>query len=317
MDVITIGESMILFTPTTNGLMRYKSEFLATIAGAESNVSIGLSRLGHKVCWISRLGNDEFGKKILTYLRGEGVDVSQVILDPVNQTGLYFKEIITGDEIRVHYYRKNSAASWMKPTDINEAYFTKAKYLHITGITPALSEICYQTTMEAIEIAKKNGVKVVFDPNIRRKLWSDVQAKRVLMEISGKSDIILPSLEEGKFLTNETSPEKIANYFYNIGISIVVVKLGEKGAYYHTKDEKRYVPPFPVKQVIDPVGAGDGFAAGFISGLLDDLTLFKAVERAAAIGSLVTMVEGDVEGLPDRDQLNRFINKSDKEDVYR
>ena len=317
MDVITIGESMILFTPVTMGQMRYVSEYSAKIAGAESNVAIGLSRLGHEVGWISRLGNDEFGKKILNFIRGEGVDDSQVSLDMTNKTGLYFKEMITNDEVDIHYYRKNSAASHMDPVNIDESYIATAKYLHITGITPALSRTCYETVMKAIEIARKNGIKVVFDPNLRKKLWSETQAKQVLLAIASKSDIVLPSIEEGKFLTEEKTPETIAQAFYHNGASQVVLKLGDQGAYYYTKEEKRHVPPFPVKQVIDPVGAGDGFVAGFLSGLLDNLGMEKSVKKATVIGSLVTMVEGDIEGLPDRDRLNKFINEVDTEDITR
>ena len=318
MDVITIGESMILFTPTTTGPMRYKSNFAAKVGGAESNVAIGLSRLEHKAGWISRLGKDEFGKKILTFIRGEGVDVSQVILDPDNQTGLYFKEIIRDNEVNVHYYRNKSAASFLKPSDLNISYLNNTKYLHVTGITPFLSDTCYQTIINAIDIAKKNGVQVVFDPNIRKKLWSkESDAKKVLLEIAGKSDIVLPGIAEGKVLSNETTPEKISKFFYDQGASIVVLKLGEQGAYYYKSDEAGYVPPFPVEKVVDPIGAGDGFAAGFLSGLLDGLGMYKAVERGAAIGSIVTMVEGDVEVLPDRYQLYAFLGKIKREDVYR
>ncbi|MFS0647394.1 sugar kinase [Siminovitchia sp. 179-K 8D1 HS] len=318
MDVITIGESMILFTPITTGPMRYKSNFESKVGGAESNVAIGLSRLEHKVGWISRLGNDEFGKKILTFIRGEGVDVSQVALDSVNNTGLYFKEIVRDNEVNVHYYRKNSAASFLKPSDLNKTYLAGAKYLHVTGITPILSETCYQTIKSAIDIAKENGVQVVFDPNIRKKLWSNEEdSKKILLEIAANSDIVLPGIEEGKFLSNETTPENIAKFFYDIGVSVVVLKLGEKGAYYHQEDDKGYVAPFPVKKVIDPIGAGDGFAAGFLSGLLDGLGIYEAVKRGAAIGSIVTTVEGDVEGLPDRDQLYAFLSRIEREDVHR
>jgi 2-dehydro-3-deoxygluconokinase len=318
MDVITIGESMLLFTPTTTGPLRYKSEFAAKIGGAESNVAIGLSRLGHKVGWISRLGNDEFGKKVLTFIRGEGVDVSHVILDPENHTGLYFKEMLRDHEVNVYYYRNKSAASFMKPSDLNKAYLAHAKYLHVTGITPILSETCCQTIMSAIDTAKKNGVQVVFDPNIRKKLWpKDDDFKKIFLEIAAKSDIVLPGIEEGKFLANDTNPEKISKFFHNIGASAVVLKLGEKGAYFSKEDEKGYVAPFPVKKVVDPIGAGDGFAAGFLSGLLDGLDMHKAVERGAAIGSIVTTVEGDVEGLPDRDQLYAFLSSTKREDVHR
>lgn len=317
MDVVTLGETMVLFTPDTSGYMRYAGNFSAKIAGAESNLAIGLARLGHHSSWMSRLGDDEFGKKILSFIRGEGVDVGEVLYDPSASTGLYFKEMITDDEVQVHYYRGNSAASRMTSSDLNEDYIAKAKYLHLTGITPALSESCYETVMKAIEIAKKHGVTVVFDPNLRRKLWSEDRARQVLLEIATKADIVLPGLEEGQFLFGDNDSQTMARQLYDHGASLVVLKLGPKGAYYYSGEEHGHVPGFPVNRVVDPVGAGDGFAAGLLSGLLDELSLKRAVERGTAVGALVTMVRGDVEGLPDRARLESFMNRENRDDVSR
>ncbi len=309
MDVVTIGETMALFTPDTTGLMRYAKQFTMKFGGAESNVVIGLSRLGHKTGWISKVGNDEFGKAMIAAIRGEGVDVSQVKLDPEHPTGVYFKEPRRANDVRIYYYRHGSAASQLTVQDLNEEYIASAKYLHVTGITPALSESCYETTMEAIEMAKRNHVTVVFDPNLRKKLWSEDKARTTLLELASKADIVLPGIAEGEFMFHERNPQKIGECFIHLGASIVALKVGAEGAYYFTSKESAKVPGFSVDQVIDPIGAGDGFAAGFISGLLEELSLPKAVERGNAVGAFVTMVSGDIEGLPEKDELYSRLHK--------
>lgn len=317
MDVVTLGETMVLFTAEATGYMRYANQFSAKVAGAESNVAIGLARLGHETGWISKLGQDEFGMKIISFIRGEGVDVSKVLNDSKASTGLYFKERLTEEEVAVQYYRTGSAASRMTAKDLSEAYISKAKFLHISGITPALSQSCYETVLRAIEIAKMNGVQVVFDPNLRRKLWVEDKARKTLMDIAKRSDIILPGIDEGAFLLGEDEPKAMAEKFHELGPSCVVIKLGDQGAYYLSEKEQGTVPAYPVSRVVDPVGAGDGFAAGLLSGLLDQLPLQTAVKRGAAVGALVTMVKGDVEGLPDRERLNAFVNTSKPLDVNR
>src|SRR5690625_3544698 len=168
MDVLTIGETMILFTPTDS--LKYSQYFTKSIGGAETNVAIGLSRLGHNVGWISKVGNDQFGQSITSFVRGEGVNVDNLTVDAEANTGIYFKEIINASNVNIQYYRKDSAASKLTPSDLDENYLAKSKYLFLTGITPALSDSCHQTVLKAIEIAKKNKIKVVFDPNLRRKL---------------------------------------------------------------------------------------------------------------------------------------------------
>ncbi|ARK29550.1 sugar kinase [Halalkalibacter krulwichiae] len=317
MDVVTIGESMAVFSPESTPLMRYAATYSRKFGGAESNVAIGLTRLGHQVGWISKVGNDELGKGLLSFIRGEGVNVDQVKVDASAPTGLYFKEVRSASNVRVEYYRKGSAASQLTPNDLNEDYIAGAQFLHITGITPALSESCYETIMHSISIAKENGVKVVFDPNLRKKLWSEERARQVLLEIAAKSDVVLPGVAEGEFMFGEQDPEKLGELFLNYGASLVIIKVGAKGAYYFTKEEQQLVPGFPVDQVIDPVGAGDGFAAGVISGLLDQLSLYEVVERANAVGALATQIPGDFEGLPTREEIDQFLNATDVEDINR
>lgn len=309
---------MVLFTPkASSGLMRYAGDFSTKIAGAESNVAIGLSRLGYQAGWISRLGDDEFGRRILSFIRGEGVDVSQTRFDSEASTGLFFKEKLTADEARVNYYRKNSAASRMPDDDIKETYIARAKYLHVTGITPALSEQCYESVLKAVKYARQAGVKVVFDPNLRRKLWSEERARAVLLELSSMADIVLPGIEEAEFLFGKLGRESLAEAFLDNGASTVIMKLGKEGAYAVTDEFSGMVAGFPVDRVADPVGAGDGFAAGCLSGLIDGCSIEETVRRGNAAGAMVTMAEGDVEGLPDMKRLTAFINKDNFDDVDR
>lgn len=313
MDVVTIGESMVLFTPDSAGSFCYAGKFDKTIGGAESNVAIALSRLGHEAGWMSRLGDDDFGLYVRNFIRGEGVDTANVVFDNNYQTAVFFKERKSGEEPRVYYYRRNSAASYMKAEDLNEKYIAKAKFLHITGITPALSESCKEMIYHAIELARKNNVKVVFDPNIRLKLWTKEEASRALCDIACLCDVVLPGIEEGAILTGEESPEKIANTLLHGKTSTVVVKLGEKGAYFATKTEEGYVNGQVVKNIIDPIGAGDGFAAGFLSGMLREFSVKESVELANRVAAYALTVAGDAEGYPYWAQ----IESKEKDEILR
>ncbi|WP_110929160.1 sugar kinase [Bacillus massiliglaciei] len=318
MDVVTIGETMALFTPNEEGPLRHARSFSMKFGGAESNVAIGLSRLGHKSRWISRLGMDEFGDAMQAFIRGEGVDVSYVTRDTNAPTGVFFKEFRRLNDTRVYYYRKNSAASKMNAEMLPAVAISDSAYLHLTGITPALSESCRELLDKALRIAKENQMKIVFDPNIRLKLWEDKsEARRFMKKYASESDLVLPGISEAEFLFGACSPEEYANLFHELGAETVLLKMGEKGALVSSSSvPKTFVPGFQVERVIDPVGAGDAFAAGVLSGLLDGLPLIEAVRRGNAMGAMVTMVNGDAEGLPDRNDLASFMNGS-LEDVKR
>ena len=311
-DVVTIGDAMITLDPSSTGPMRFVSSFERKIGGAELNFAIGCARLGLKTGWISRLGNDEFGRHIFNTVRGEGVDTSNCIYTDEAPTGLFFKEKKSPTNIKVYYYRKNSAASLMAKEDIDENYIANAKILHVTGITPALSESSREAVFHAMDLAKKHNVKIVFDPNIRLKLWSEEEAKGVLAEMAKKADVILPGLDEGELITGKKTPQEIAEVLSVDGKKLVIIKLGEKGAYYHTANESGYVDGFKVSQIVDPVGAGDGFAAGVISGILRNEPISEAVRRGNAVGAIVVGVNGDVEGLPTNEEVEQVI-RGDKE----
>ncbi|UFJ43294.1 sugar kinase [Brevibacillus humidisoli] len=314
MDVVTFGETMVLFSPLSTGPLRYATHFEKTIGGAESNVAIALVRLGHTVRWISRLGDDEFGTFTRNFIRGEGVDTSAVTFDHRHPTAVYFKERREGREPNVYYYRSGSAASQMKPEHIREEQIRDAHILHLTGITPALSDGCKETVHHSISLAQKHNLTIVFDPNIRLKLWTKAEARETLMEIAAKCDVVMPGLEEGTILTRETEPEKIGRVLLKNGAKVVVIKLGAKGAYYQTADDAGYVAGFPVDQIVDSIGAGDGFAAGFLSGYLRGWPLGEAVRLGNRIGAYALTVAGDVEGYPFWSQMNL---DGDRPDVSR
>ncbi|MFW6308658.1 MAG: sugar kinase [bacterium] len=316
MDVVTLGETMVMMTPRDQGSLKYVNDFTKNLGGAESNLAVGLSRLGIKTGWISRLGNDSFGDYLEFFIRGEGVDVSRVKRDNDYPTGLMIKERRGMGESKVFYYRHNSAASRMQPEDLDESYIAEAEILHLTGITPALSTSCKETVHKAIEIAHNNDIKISFDPNLRLKLWSKEEMRKEILNICGKVDIILPGLEEGKILLQKENPETIIREFLQYGPELVVLKLGEEGALYaEPGKEPVKVSAFDPGQIVDPIGAGDGFAAGLLTGIIENYSLKESVKLANAMGAFALTVKGDVEGLPTREELDKFLGK--KEDIAR
>jgi 2-dehydro-3-deoxygluconokinase len=308
-DVLTLGETMVLFTPEQSGSMKHQQTYKKSLGGAESNVAIALSRLGHDVGWHSKLGADPHGEYINSFVRGEGVDTSTVEFTADAPTGLMFKERRALGESSVYYYRHGSAASTMTPADLPDDAIETADYLHLTGITPALSESCRETTFEAIEHARGADTTVSFDPNIRHKLWeSEEEMRRTLLELVEGSDVVLPGIEEGRALFDAETPEKIAAACREHGAAIAVVKLGAEGALVDD-GERTHVPGYEVERVVDPIGAGDGFAAGFLDGRLRGMGAVEAARRANAVGAFATTVTGDVEGLPTERELDVFLGE--------
>jgi 2-dehydro-3-deoxygluconokinase len=299
LDVVTMGETMVAMTAENAGSIKYADRFSKHIAGAESNFAIGITRLGFNAGWISKVGDDPLGDFVEFSVRGEGVDVSQLKRDSDRATGLMIKEILSKDRARVYYYRENSAASAITASDIREDYFKEAKYIHLSGITPALSETARDAFFKILEIAEKHKTKVSFDPNIRQKLWQNKEKmKKVLMKIIKRTDIILPGIEEAEILLGIKEPQKAAKEFYKIMKGIVVLKLGEKGALYYDGNTMEIIPAFEIEEVVDPIGAGDAFAAGLIAGFLKGMKLKNAVELANLVGAYCVTVKGDIEGLP-------------------
>jgi 2-dehydro-3-deoxygluconokinase len=305
-DIITFGETMALLMPSGGKGLEYSSELHSLFGGAESNVAIGISRLGGKVGWFGRLGKDPLGRMIFKKIRGEGVDVSRAELTTEAPTGLMMREVLMG-KTSVYYYRKNSAASQMSVKHLDEAYIAGAKILHITGITPALSESCKDGAFEAVHMARKHGVKVSFDPNLRLKLWSMEEARPVLLELAKLSDIFLPGLDELKLLYQTEDWNVIVSKLRELS-AISIVKGGENETYVVTPDSVTAVPYFKAEHVVDTVGAGDGFCAGFLVGLLKEYDYAEAVRIGNLVGSLIVQTEGDWEGAPTWEQVDAVLN---------
>lgn len=296
-EVVTFGESMGLMFPA-GGQAGIESapQFQKGFGGAESNVAIGIARLGHRAGWFGRLGDDPFGRYIYKSIRGEGVDVSRVELSKTAPTGLMLREQ-TWQGTSVYYYRRGSAASEYQAAHLDEPYIRQAKVLHITGITPALSESCREAVFKAVELARKHQVKVSFDPNLRLKLWSLEEAKQVLLPLAEMADYFLPGLEELQLLYGTENWDAIFSNLKQLrGTSIV--KGGKNKTIVVNGAEQFSVSYTPVDRVVDPVGAGDAFCAGFLVGIIKGWELEQAVHLGNMSGSIVIRGYGDWEALP-------------------
>lgn len=306
LDVITIGEAMAMFVATETGELSTVEHFMKRVAGAELNVATGLARLGLNVGWVSRVGNDSFGQFVLNTLQKEGIDAAGVTLDGRFATGFQLKsKVDNGTDPIVEYFRKGSAASHLSTDDYHSAYFSSARHLHLSGVAAALSDSSYALLEHAAKTLKAQGKTISFDPNLRPVLWkSEAEMVAKLNHLAFMADWVLPGLKEGMILTGEKTPEGIADFYLNRGVQAVVLKTGSDGAWFKTAcGDKGAVAAVKVDNVVDTVGAGDGFAVGVISALLEGKKLYQAVERGNKIGSLAIQVQGDSEGLPTREQL--------------
>jgi 2-dehydro-3-deoxygluconokinase len=306
LDVITIGEAMVLFAAQQTGPLDDASTFARTTAGAELNVAIGLARLGLRTGYLTRLGQDLFGRYIAATLAREGIDHQQVVMDADHPTGFMLKSRSDdGSDPQIQYFRRGSAASHMQVSELSNAYCTSARHLHLTGIFVAVTPSTREVVFELAARSRAAGLSISFDPNLRPTLWrSKDEMVDGLNRLSTLSDWVLPGLDEGRLLTGRDSVQGIADFYLERGAKGVVVKLGPKGAFYATPTEHGHVAGVPVARVVDTVGAGDGFAVGVISGLLEGLTPAAATARGNAIGARVVQFPGDADGLPTRAELD-------------
>jgi 2-dehydro-3-deoxygluconokinase len=306
-QLMTFGETMALMMPATQKGLEFASHLQTSFGGAETNVAIGVARLGGSVGWFGRLGDDPLGRMIYKRLRGEGVDVSRAQFAKDAPTGLMLREVMN-QKVSVYYYRRYSAASQMKPEHLDPAYIAQAQILHITGITPALSESCKQTIFEAIRIAQDAGVKISFDPNLRLKLWSLDEAREVILSIAKHADFFLPGLDECKLLYQLEDWQLIVAQLRKLK-AVSIVKGGDQVTSIVTSDDIESIPYFPVERIVDTVGAGDGFCAGFLTGLLKGYSYAEAVKIGNLVGSMVIQLEGDWEGIPTWEEVEATLNK--------
>lgn len=300
--LVTIGETMGLLSSAQVGLLRCASSLTLGVGGAESNVAIGVRRLGGQATWIGRVGNDPIGDLVVSRLAGEGVDTSLVVRDETAPTSLMLKEQRTPGLSRVVYYRQFGAGSRLRPQDLDEGRIGSAQALHVTGITPALSASAAQTVNAAVEMARAAGVTVSLDVNYRAALWSPQQARPVLLDLVRLADIVFAGDDEAELLGIHGDPMIQATSLADLGPSRVVIKLGARGAVASLEGQQVEVPA-PRVTAVDSVGAGDAFVAGFLAEQMAGASGESALDVGAACGAFVVQVPGDWEGLPSRTEL--------------
>ena len=304
--VITAGETMALVVPPSPGRLRHATSLSLSIGGAESNVAIGLARLGIPASWISVLGDDELGELVLHRLRAEGVDTSGVRRIAHRPTGLYLREEVAG-RLRVYYYRSGSAAATLSPDAFDRSMLQGAAFLHLTGITGALSQECAEFLPWAASTARDAGVRVSYDVNYRSRLWEPSAAQAATEALLPLIDVLFVGHDEANALwgwETDTALEQLSK----IGPSEVILKLGADGCAAMIDGEQLTSPGFPARQ-LDPIGAGDAFDAGYLAATLWGWAPEKRLRAANAMGAFCVQNLGDYEGLPNRRELDGFLEQ--------
>ncbi|MEU2778835.1 sugar kinase [Streptomyces sp. NPDC007162] len=291
-----------------NAALRLGGSLRLSVAGAESNVAIGLARLGHRLRWAGRVGADELAALVLRTLRAEGVDVDHAVTDGTGRpTGLLLTEPRLGTLTRVSYYRAGSAGSAVSPADVLPALAAAPRILHLTGITPALSPAAAEAALAATTTAREAGITVCLDVNHRSRLWTADRARTALRPLLARTDLLIASEDELPLMLERPGvdePEAVRSVLAEGG-GEVVVKRGASGATAFTADGATDCAARQV-DAVDLVGAGDAFVAGYLSGLLDGVDVPARLHRAVTTAAFAVATRGDWEGHPMRDELGLF-----------
>ncbi|MDQ0204042.1 sugar kinase [Pectinatus haikarae] len=306
--LILAGEPMGLLIAQNEGPLDSVSGYSLAVAGAEFNVAVGTARLHHHVTYMTKLGNDPFGKRIIRVLNENKIGDEFVSFSDTHKTGFMLKGRISNGDPDIFYFRAGSAASTLSPADVEKIDMRSYSYIHLTGILPALSEDTRKAVNMMFDKARDAGLTISFDPNLRPQLWpSEKIMRETINNLASRADIVLPGTAEGKILMGSDDPKKINDFYRRNGAKIVVTKCGASGAFVTDGSEEYTVEGYKVDRVIDTVGAGDGFAVGIITGLMENLSLRDAVKRGNAIGAIQVTSRGDNEGLPSPDELASFM----------
>jgi 2-dehydro-3-deoxygluconokinase len=314
-DVVCVGETMVMLTPVVPAPLVDRPRLTMEVGGAESNVACGMAQLGHHAAWLGRVGADPFGQIILATLTAHGVDVDDVEVDPERPTGLYLKDPGI-DRSTVHYYRKGSAAAAMGPAFAEVVLARAAPLIHLSGITPVLSPSC-AALVDRLLAARRaaggqsaGGPLVSFDVNYRPALWEPARAGATLLPLARRADVVFAGRDEAETLWGTTTPDDIRALLPDV--PCLVVKDAANGATCYAGDERTFVPALSV-EVIEPVGAGDAFAAGFLSGLIGgrsvrDRLRLGHITAAATLGCV-----GDLAVFPPPATCARLLAVADEQ----
>jgi 2-dehydro-3-deoxygluconokinase len=299
-DVSTVGEGLGVMTPLETGRLRDVAAFEKDVGGAELNVAVALSRLGHRSRWSGRVGDDEIGHQVVATLRGAGVDTAQVHIDPSGRTGLYLKEQRPTGRLRVHYYRDGSAATTLAPRDLDLTLLTAARIVHLTGITACLQPYGATVVEAVLDAARQRNRLVSFDANVRHKLLGDRDARDLLRPALQGAHVLIFSEEEAVDLLGGADEAALSRALAELRAARVVVVHGAWGAIAVDDKGTWRSDSYPAVPV-DVVGAGDAFVAGFLSGLLRGWSTTRALRLANACGACAVGVRGDTRSMPYED----------------
>jgi 2-dehydro-3-deoxygluconokinase len=309
-DVVALGESMVTFLPSSPGRLADVPSFDRAIGGAESNVACVLAAAGHTVRWVSRVGADGFGDHLVETIGGYGVDVSAVRRDPARPTGIYFRT--AGDRAtdahEVAYYRAGSAASAMSVRNVDLAAVRAGRVLHLSGITPMLSGDCLGLVRELTAIRAHRPL-ISFDVNHRPALGGSADGPSVLLELARGADLVFVGEDEAAEVWGLVGADAVRAAFPDP--ETLVVKQGGRGATVFHKDAVTFVPA-PHVDVVAAVGAGDAFAAGFLSATLRELPVRDRLRHGHLTAAAALTVPGDLAAPPVRDHADRLVALDDR-----
>lgn len=300
-DIVSIGEAMVEFNQVRPGA----PEYLQGFGGDTSNAIIAAARQGARTAYVTRLGADDFGDRLMALWRLEGVSTEAVVRDPQAPTAVYF--VTHGAEGHAFsYLRAGSAASRMTPAELPEALIRGAKFLHVSGISQAISASACDTVFAAIEIARAAGVRVAYDANLRLALWPLERARAILRATIAQCDLFLPSLDDAERFAGLSDPDAVIDWCLRAGAPVVVLKLGRAGAVLATPRGRSRVPGWVV-DVVDATGAGDCFAGALLARLAADADLPAALRYANAAAALTTTGFGAVAPIPRPAQVQALM----------
>ncbi|WP_327035813.1 sugar kinase [Micromonospora ureilytica] len=294
-EVAAVGETMVVLCPAPGEPLEHAERVALSVGGAESNVAGYLARLGHLTTWVSRVGDDPFGRAVVRHVAAAGVRVDQVCVDPAAPTGLYVKD--PGPEgTAVHYYRAGSAAARMDPATLADPALAGARVLHLSGITAALSASCRALVEHAVTDRPLADALVSFDVNHRARLWPAEQAAPVLRDLANRCDLVFVGQDEAATLWGATDPAAVRELLP--APQTVVVKDGAVGATALVRDAEPVFVPAPRVTVVEPVGAGDAFAAGYLAGLLRGLDPVRRLRLGHLVAAQALTSSGDNAPVP-------------------
>jgi len=302
-DVLAVGESLGLLSPARAESFELASDVRLGIGGAESNVAIGVSRLGGSAAWVGRVGDDDLGRRIVRELRAEAVQ-AHMIVDDVASTAVMLKEHRPIGPSRVRYYRRGSAGSRLRPDDIDEHLVAAASVVHVTGITPSLSETADEAVTHALALAAAHGVPVSFDVNHRSTVFRHRDAAEIYSAIAERSTIVFAGEEEAALLVPGARTRiDLVRGMRDLGPTEAVLKLGDEGCLASIGDDLFELPAVCVA-VVDTVGAGDAFVAGYLADRARGASTADRLVTATRCGAFACTSFGDWEGAARRSDLS-------------